>query len=753
MFQINEDSSIYVTRGDIAVIPVSAKKDGKPYTFRAGEVLRLKVFVKKDADSVVLQKDFPVTANAQTVELFLDEKDTKFGEVISKPRDYWYEVELNPFDNPQTLIGYDEDGAKVFRLFPEGADKPEYVPEPEVIKVIDTELDMTSERPVQNQVIARAFANLQAGYQATHEAVAKLHVTPQMFGAIGDGVADDTEAIQTALNSKRKLYVPNGVYKITSPLTAYNSVTFDKDACIEFYPNSPAKTCLTIIGGVTRIADDIVCSFDGVTMTADVTTASKLSSGDFVYISNGEKVAPTARDFDTKRDILQVQSVDGARVVFTSAPEYKYTAANLDKMELVENIVIDGVKIKCMQKYSDTYGIKLVYARNATVKNCNVCEFDYGQINLEFCISCDVHSNLCEVSYADQLQYGIVVHSSANITVYGNKVNSRRTGIDVTRLSNKVTVTGNTVTGSINTHSCTNTSITNNTINDGMILIRGKNVIVTGNTVNCLKNTCIDIEEMGIEGGHVIANNIFKGYCSMKCYLSKISITGNHFIVEKVLSYQSNSVEYESVIRMMTAGTPNKTEGAFISGNTFETVGITPLYCIEANANMNTIYNLVVQDNIVRGFQTGLYLPQITDDIGDNLVVKNNMLHVTKKGIVFRLVNNTQIVGNTIIGTEKGEEGISRHNIASGDTVGLIIRDNFVKNFEYGVRVNGGADMKKAVYMDNIYQDCTTRSTGISGNTTRIDNELFVSSPDGSVYNLKVDNSGVLTPTKQSFAV
>ena len=200
MFQINEDKSIYVTRGDIAVIPVSAKKDGKPYTFQAGDVLRLKVFVKKDAENVVLEKDFPVTANTQTVELFLDEKDTKFGGVISKPRDYWYEVELNPFDNPQTLIGYDEDGAKVFRLFPEGADHPEYVPDPEIIKVIDTELDMASERPVQNQVIARAFANLQAGYQEIYKAVTQHYVTPEMFGAIGNGVADDSEAIQLALS-------------------------------------------------------------------------------------------------------------------------------------------------------------------------------------------------------------------------------------------------------------------------------------------------------------------------------------------------------------------------------------------------------------------------------------------------------------------------------------------------------------------------------------------------------------------------
>ena len=747
MFYINEDNSIYVTRGDVLFFSVAAEDNGKPFKFQAGDVVRFKVYGKKDAESVYLQKDFPITATTETVEIYLTEEDTKIGDTISKQKDYWYEVELNPDTNPQTIIGYSEDGAALFRLFPEGEDIPESEVKPEDIPVVDSELDMTSNRPVENRVIARAFENLREGYEAVFDAVSAVNVTPQMFGAIGDGEADDTEAIQNALNTKAKVYIPGGVYKVTKPLNAFGSIEFDKNAYIEFYPSGAAQTCLKISGSLIRIAENVDCSFSGATMTADI----ELNVGDYVYLSNSELASPSARSFDTKRDILQVQSVEEGAITFTSAPVYDYTTVTIDKMNLVENVILDGVKIKCMRKYSDTYGIKFVYARNATVKNCQVCEFDYGQINFEFCVLCDAHSNLCEVSYIEQLQYGIVVHSSSNISIYGNKVNSRRTAIDVTRLSNKVTVNGNAVTGNINTHSCTNTSITNNAVNEGMILIRGKNVIVTGNTVNCLKNTCIDIEEMGIEGGHIIANNIFNGYCSMKCYLSNISIRDNHFIVKKVLSYQSNSISYESVIRLMTAGTPTKMEGAIISGNTFEAVGIQPIYCIEANANMNTIYNLVVNDNVVKGFETALYLPQITAEIGDNLIVKNNLLYVTKKGIVFRLVNNTQIVGNTIIGTEKGEEGISRHNIASGDTVGLILRDNFVKNFAYGVRINGGADIKKAVYMDNIYQDCDTRSSGISGNTTRIDNELFVSSPDGTVYILKVSNEGVLTPTSQGY--
>ena len=124
MFTLNDDNSIYATRGDVVFFSVSAEDDGKPYKFQAGDVVRFKVYGKKDAENVVLQKDFPVVEDTEKVEIFLSKEDTKIGEVISKPKDYWYEIELNPGNDPQTIIGYDEDGAKVFKLFPEGGDSP-----------------------------------------------------------------------------------------------------------------------------------------------------------------------------------------------------------------------------------------------------------------------------------------------------------------------------------------------------------------------------------------------------------------------------------------------------------------------------------------------------------------------------------------------------------------------------------------------------------------------------------------------------
>lgn len=121
MFTI-DGNTIAATRGDVVFFSVVAEEDGAPYVFERGDVLRVKVFEKKNCENIVLQRDFPVLEAAEQVEVFLSGEDTKFGEPISKPVDYWYEVELNPETKPQTIIGYTEDGPAVFRLLPEGGE-------------------------------------------------------------------------------------------------------------------------------------------------------------------------------------------------------------------------------------------------------------------------------------------------------------------------------------------------------------------------------------------------------------------------------------------------------------------------------------------------------------------------------------------------------------------------------------------------------------------------------------------------------
>ena len=126
MFDIDPTTkTIYITRGDVADFAFSAslKDTGEVYSFKPGDVIRFSVYKAKDYSKLVLSKDVVVEEECSAVTISLTKEDTTIGDVINKPVDYWYQIELNPDTRPQTLIGHgptDSDKEKIFKLLPEG---------------------------------------------------------------------------------------------------------------------------------------------------------------------------------------------------------------------------------------------------------------------------------------------------------------------------------------------------------------------------------------------------------------------------------------------------------------------------------------------------------------------------------------------------------------------------------------------------------------------------------------------------------
>lgn len=212
MFKINADLSIEITRGDAVDFIVTAKENEENYVFKIGDVVRFKVFEKKGCDCVVLQKDFGVESDTEEVTIVLDEADTKIGQLINKPKDYWYEVELNPDTLPTTIIGYDEDGAKIFKLYPEGRDLGSDPITPDDIPFVDKELDITSHNPVENQAIAKQFAAVE---ESVNQNAANIQAHTEEINNIknvnatqANSINNNETAIQTHANNKEN---PHGV--------------------------------------------------------------------------------------------------------------------------------------------------------------------------------------------------------------------------------------------------------------------------------------------------------------------------------------------------------------------------------------------------------------------------------------------------------------------------------------------------------------------------------------------------------------
>lgn len=122
MFNI-EDTTIKLTRGDAASIEIAMTDNGgDTATFHTGDIVRFSVIQRKNHSNILLSKDIVVETESETVTFTFTSEETRLGEVINKPIDYWYEVQVNPDSFAQTIIGYDDNGPKIFRLYPEGDD-------------------------------------------------------------------------------------------------------------------------------------------------------------------------------------------------------------------------------------------------------------------------------------------------------------------------------------------------------------------------------------------------------------------------------------------------------------------------------------------------------------------------------------------------------------------------------------------------------------------------------------------------------
>lgn len=117
----------------------------------------------------------------------------------------------------------------------------------------------------------------------TVQARLRQAVSVMDFGAVGDGVTDDTAAIQTAINTAAsahlgELYVPMGTYKITSTIT---------------FPASPALRIVGVVGRLSSVVSESAVSLGSVFLNAtngtmfSIPSTQTLPAGSYVtsYIS------------------------------------------------------------------------------------------------------------------------------------------------------------------------------------------------------------------------------------------------------------------------------------------------------------------------------------------------------------------------------------------------------------------------------------------------------------------------------------
>lgn len=387
MFLINDDDmSIYLTRGDTALFPVYAmKSETERYVFQPGDVVRIKVFEKKACENVVLQKDFGIEEETEFATIQLDERETKIGEVISKPKDYWYEIELNPFTEPQTIVGYDDDGAKVLKLFPEGADVPDVPIEEEDIPIVDSELDLTSTRPVSNHAVSKGFLEVKKNIEdilkitssagVHYEELVVVDNETASIKAISNGTnvavmisvklsASQVKVYNASILENRDMFEPLNIYEDTKTGILAEMITNGENHKIQFTHNRHNDYDELLLGFTNKTNSEITINHcitypTKKTSMQEVTDARRDYKGK-IYESLGEHVRALGKysndnctDLHTNDDIflkhivlsdseedetlLMTGEIDRLGIVSDTLMNYAETFSNSENVSISED--------------------------------------------------------------------------------------------------------------------------------------------------------------------------------------------------------------------------------------------------------------------------------------------------------------------------------------------------------------------------------------------------------------------------------
>lgn len=116
MLKIDSNNNIYITRGDKANIDIQIPLNDGFYEFQTTDILYFTIKKQYNDAQPVLRKILTFPETTTTATFNFTSLETTLGNVSNMPVQFVYDVSIN---EDQTIIGYDENGAKYFVVYPE----------------------------------------------------------------------------------------------------------------------------------------------------------------------------------------------------------------------------------------------------------------------------------------------------------------------------------------------------------------------------------------------------------------------------------------------------------------------------------------------------------------------------------------------------------------------------------------------------------------------------------------------------------
>lgn len=338
-----------------------------------------------------------------------------------------------------------------------------------------------------------------------------VNVKETVYGAVGNGVTDDTTALQSALTAGagKTVVIPDGTYKVTSALSVPANTKVIGTGTIKQVTASTAA--ISIAGSGVLI--------DGLTITGPQSSAT-YASGEYGIYCAAANLASAYTDIEVRNCTISLFGYAGIQAQFIDGFEFtgntiKTVGYNGIAVLSGANGVIAGNRVQGVGPGSsgNMYGISLSYGSTESASNPSTRDVV-------------VDGNIVQ----DVDWEGIETHGGLRITFSNNQVLHCKTGIAFAQ-GDITAITGGVVTGNLVDHQTDDVVTGTNYAFQvyGISTMQATGVVIQGNT---FRRHCQGT--LYYTTGAVIANNTFDRVRQMCIWIDlearKTVISGNQFI-------------------------------------------------------------------------------------------------------------------------------------------------------------------------------------------------------------------------------